>query len=49
MNADFAATALSAEDEPLLAAHLAAELARLWPALRSACAPSRPRRARPCT
>jgi DNA-binding LytR/AlgR family response regulator len=34
MNPDFAATALIAEDEPLLAEHLAAELARLWPALR---------------
>ena len=29
-------TALIAEDEPLLAAHLEAELARLWPALRVA-------------
>ncbi len=34
MNPDFPATALIAEDEPLLAEHLAAELARLWPALR---------------
>ncbi len=29
-------TALIAEDEPLLAAHLRAELARLWPDLRIA-------------
>ena len=36
MNPDFPATALIAEDEALLAAHLAAELARLWPALRIA-------------
>ena len=34
MDPDFPATALIAEDEPLLAEHLAAELARLWPALR---------------
>ena len=32
--AELAATALIAEDEPLLAAHLQAELARQWPALR---------------
>lgn len=33
MPADRAATALIAEDEPLLAAHLRAELASLWPTL----------------
>ena len=34
MNPTLAATALIAEDEPLLAGHLAVELARAWPALR---------------
>ena len=34
MDPDFPATALIAEDEPLLAAALQAELGRLWPALR---------------
>ena len=31
---EYPATALIAEDEPLLAAALQAELARVWPALR---------------